>query len=328
MKESVLVSFVFATLTSGLAIAADLPEVESLTKDSPAPYSYSYGNEGGTGSYQQEQYPNAHDTAIGYQDSAYQQNDNDYVEDVAVNSNPMMSLFQKVNALQDEVQMLRGKIEEQNHKLETLHQAQRSLYLDLDRRLRDGGPQKLGGVSSLSLAELNDSAKPELSGNLDAQIASQYDEPVNRLVQNLDVQNFDTQASPSQIASEEKAYQQAYQFIQNKDYESALSAFKSMIKTYPDGKYKANGHYWMGEIYMVQGELELAANEFNTVYQNHPQHAKAADALLKLGYVEYAKGKWKRSHELLSKVKSEFPGTSSARLANTRLQRMQQEGRL
>lgn len=296
--------------------ASNLPDVESLT------------NQSRTSGWQNDNRFQSHDGATaGTFGNAYPEIENNPVQ---ANQNPMMRLYEKIDALQEEIQDLRGKLEEQNYQLQTLHQNQRNLYLDLDKRLRDGSPQKVGGVSSLSLAEMEQAAKPELAGKLDTQLASQLGVPLNQTTQATSAAELalQTEPTPAQIAGEEALYNQGYQFIQNKDYDSALTAFKSMIKTYPDGKFKPNAHYWMGEIYMVQGELDLAANEFNTVYQQYPQNAKAADALLKLGYVEYAKGQWQRSKDLLSKVRSEFPGSASARLAQTRLQRMQQEGRL
>lgn len=234
--------------------------------------------------------------------------------------NPMLALFQKMAALQEEIQELRGRVEEQEHQLSRLKQAQHDNYLDFDRRLRADGPQKIGGVSSLSLRD-KEILNNLMVGSLDAQAINQES------AQDEESFVMDAVETAEQLESisEEKMYNQAYQFIQHKNYDNALKTFKSMMKSFPDGQYKANGHYWMGEIYMVRGELDFAANEFNTVYQLYPKSSKAADALLKLGYVEYAKGEWERSKELLSKVQAQFPGSSSARLASTRLQRMQQE---
>src|SRR4029079_6516540 len=107
-------------------------------------------------------------------------------------------------------------------------------------------------------------------------------------------------ASPQEKALEEKAYQNAYHLIQNKDYDKAMISLKSLVKSFPQGKYVPNAQYWLGEIYLSKGDLELAATAFDTVYHQYPQHPKAADSLLKLGYVEYAKGEWKRSQALLA----------------------------
>ncbi len=245
-------------------------------------------------------------------------------------SNPMLSVFKKMEALVQEVQELRGKIEEQNFVIENLQQSQKTLYLDVDRRLREGGSAKVGSLSPVSVAEHNAGSSQAMQGGVDARVASRFESDSEQSEQHA-MSAFDFSggtASQAAQAEEQEIYQQAYQSIQSKDYDAALAGFKSLVKTYPKGQHAPNAYYWMGEIYLVQGELDLAAHAFDEVYQEFPQHPKASDALLKLGYVEYAKGQWIRSRNLLAQVKSQFPKSSSARLADTRLQRMHQEGRI
>lgn len=212
-----------------------------------------------------------------------------------------LDMMKKMEFLQQEVQELRGKVEEQNYQLQQLQEHQKKLYIDLDRRLREGSPTKTSGASPLSLDE-------------DVQAPSQI--------------VAETATSMSDPQAEEKAYQSAYRFVQSKDYESALAGFKSLVSSFPNGKYVPNANYWLGEIYLVKGELDLSFAAFERVYREHPQHPKAADSLLKLGYVEYAKGQWQRANELLKQVKNQYPGSTSAQLADLRLDKMRQEGHL
>lgn len=236
-------------------------------------------------------------------------------------TNSTLDLLKKIEYLQQEMSELRGKVEEQTYQMQQLQEHQKKLYLDLDKRLREGGPAKVGGVSSISLGEREEVAAKDMQGNLDARTASQFAK------QELTPSTTLTALPNSDdVIAEEKAYQQAYHLIQSKDYQGALSAFQSMVKNYPQGKFLPNAHYWLGEIYLVKNDLDLAAQAFEVVYHRHPNHPKAADSLLKLGYVEYAKGQWKRSQEYLTQVKNQFPGTTSAQLADSRLQKMHQDG--
>lgn len=238
-------------------------------------------------------------------------------------SNPMLVLFQRVDTLMQEVQELRGKLEEQNFIIQNLQDNQKALYLDVDKRIKEGGPSRVGGLSPVTEAERNQ-LNGAVSGGFDTRVSSGASDT------NTSVSQFEFKKTDSQhnTGLEQEIYQKAYLSIQNKDYDAALSGFKSLVKQYPGGHYAPNAYYWMGEIYLVQGELDLASHAFDEVYQEFPRHAKAADALLKLGYVEYAKGEWHRSKSLLTQVKNQFPGSTSARLADTRLQRMYQEGRI
>lgn len=212
-----------------------------------------------------------------------------------------LELLKKIEFLQQEVQELRGKVEEQTYNLQQLQDHQKKLYLDLDKRLR----------SNSSTAANTSPLGNSLSGS------------------SLDSMGEQTTALPLESSeSEEKAYQTAYYLIQNKDYDGALRAFQMLATSYPQGKYLPNAYYWLGEIYLVKGNLDLAADSFNKVYSNYPGHPKAADSLLKLGYVEYSKGQWKQAEQFLVQVKNQFPGSTSAQLADARLQKMQQEGHL
>lgn len=202
--------------------------------------------------------------------------------------NPTLDLLRKIEFLQQEMQELRGKVEEQSYQLGKLK---------------------------------NEPAKESPKENVEAEMPSEsantvdFPIPMGAILQD-------------QALAEEKAYQQAYHLIQSKDYNGATLAFKSLIKTFPEGKYIPNAHYWLGEIYMAKGDLQLAYEAFDSVFKQYSDHPKAADSLLKLGYVEYAKGQWKRSQALLQQVKSQFPGSTSAQLAEAKLQSMHKEGNL
>lgn len=253
------------------------------------------------------------------------------VESVDSNhENPTLNLLSKIDFLQQEVQELRGKFEEQSYQIEQMHKRQKDLYLDLDKRIRTEktAGNQVGGVSLDTLAESQAQTRGQLKGGADQRLSAQIAkidlaaEPVSR------ADTIHTPMNAQDKAAEERAYQVAYQYIQAKDFSRAETALKSMLKSFPEGEYAPNGHYWLGELYLVGGNLDLAQTQFENVYQNYPTHQKAADALLKMGYVQYAKGQWQRSSELLGQVKTRFPHTSSARLADSRLERMRQDGHL
>jgi len=233
-------------------------------------------------------------------------------------SNPMLSVFKKMDILMQEVQELRGRVEEQNFAIQNL---QKSLRQSQEAS-HSGLEKQANGLEALKVDE-----------RLEPTFSLEQVEAVPSAISAFDFSSGSMTSPQAVLPQDEKLkeqemYQQAYQFIQSKDYDSALMGFKSLVKTYPRGQHAPNANYWMGEIYLVQGELDLAAHAFDEVYQEFPQHPKASDALLKLGYVEYAKGQWIRSRNLLTQVKSQFPNSTSARLAETRLQRMHQEGRI
>ncbi|MFI4937192.1 MAG: tol-pal system protein YbgF [Candidatus Berkiellales bacterium] len=242
-------------------------------------------------------------------------------EDSAVSEaaaeNPSMDVLRKMEYLEQEVQDLRGKVEEQTYQLQQMQEHQKKLYTDLDQRLRETTPSTVKKTSGSGVsAETPETQATTNLPKVPSPSASQGSKSLQKI------------ATDEENNVEEKAYQKAYHLVQKKDYDAALLAFKSLIKSFPEGKYYPNAHFWLGEIYLAKSELDLAADAFGLVFGQFPDHPKAADALLKLGYVEYMKGQWDRSQELLSQVKTQFPGSTSAQLADSRLQQMHQEGHI
>lgn len=240
--------------------------------------------------------------------------------------NPTLNLLGKIDFLQQEVQDLRGRLEEQSYKLDQMHARQKELYLDLDKRLRAKGPNQVGGVSTMSLSQIKESTQGNMQGGTDQRVSAGVKNLEPTQPTTLDVQ--DAPLSEADKTAERQVYTAAFKSIQAKDFEKAEMQLRSLLKTFPNGNYVPNAHYWLGELYLVQGSLDLAQTQFETVFQNYPSHQKASDALLKLGYVQYGKGQWQKSSELLGKVKTQFPNSTSARLADTRLEKMRQEGRI
>lgn len=239
-----------------------------------------------------------------------------------------MDMLKKMEYLQLEVQELRGKLEEQAYLLQKMQDNQKKLYADLDMRMKDSAPAKSTNTANFGIT-LDDPEDnyPQTGPVLDLdQNTHQAQPPKMKTVESMDLSAM--QLSPENIVAEEKAYQQAYRLIQKKDYNGAEIAFKSFQERFPKGKYLPNVHYWLGEIYMAKNQFDLAAKSFENVYRDYPEHPKAADALLKMGYVEYARGHYKRAEAIFNKVKMQFAGSTSAQLAEGKISRMLHEGRI
>ena len=89
------------------------------------------------------------------------------------------------------------------------------------------------------------------------------------------------------------------------------------IGIWVEGKYAANAHYWLGELYLVVNpqNLEASRQSFMLLLGEYPDNAKVPDALYKLGKVHYLKGNSAKGKEFLDQVVREHPNSSAARLA-------------
>ena len=122
-------------------------------------------------------------------------------------------------------------------------------------------------------------------------------------------------------------YQQAFELLQERRYDEAQIAFGRFIEQFPENALVDNAYYWLGETGYVSGDFDAAINSFNEVVTRFPDSQKVADAMLKIGFSQYEKRQFTAARKTLDKVVSGYPDTTAARLAQQRLQQMDQSGR-
>lgn len=82
--------------------------------------------------------------------------------------------------------------------------------------------------------------------------------------------------------SSKQAYETAYGYLLQQNYEAAEGAFDDFLKRYPDDPLAGNAQYWLGETLYVRGQFKQAAGAFLKGYQTYARSTKAPDSLLKL----------------------------------------------
>lgn len=202
----------------------------------------------------------------------------------------------QMQVLQDEVRTLRGMVEELNNEIRQLKKRQMDDYVDLDRRL---STLVVGGGRGSSTSGTGGS---EANGSVSTNTASS---------------GQSSPAPSSQDAEQRDQYNNAYNQLKAGKVADAVKQFKAHIAKYPNGLYVANSHYWLGEIYVLQNELELARQSFTTILERYPAHRKAPDSTFKLGQVYFMMGNKGKSKELLEKAAT--GNDNAARLARSYL---------
>ncbi|AEF54798.1 tol-pal system protein YbgF [Marinomonas posidonica] len=220
-------------------------------------------------------------------------------------------LFQ-LETLQQEVQHLRGQLEQQGHELKLMKQSQRDRYIDLDKRIS----LLMSASAKKDAVPVTYSSQPVLSSPV--QSSQQVVEPI---APSSD-QSANLPATPlapvslrvPSVAAKE-AYSQAYNLIHQRDFAQAEQAFGQFVVAYPSNTLTGNGYYWLGEVKLVQGKSEEALESFNTVIQKFPGHGKEKDALYKLGTVNDQLGNTEQAKAYLQDVIQRFPNSKTAKLA-------------
>lgn len=131
---------------------------------------------------------------------------------------------------------------------------------------------------------------------------------------------------PESAETEEQHYQKLMKWVDEGNEQQAVTGFEEFLQRYPQSKNADNAQYWLGESYYALKNYSGAIKAFNTLLMNHPQSPKYSHALLKIGFSHYELREFGRARELLQRVRSDYPGTVAARLAEQRLKKMTAEG--
>ncbi len=243
----------------------------------------------------------------------------------AGSSQGIAELVTQIQQLQQELAQLRGQLEQQAYELESLKKRQKVLYMDVDSRLQalETGQQAARPESA------PDNSPDENNQPATGAASPEVRAPVNAPV---DTQGMtDNTPQPVQPSARDATaaalYEEAFAHLKAGRYTDSARLFEDFIQRYPDNELTDNAYYWLGESYYVTRNYELALDAFEQLKSRFPNSNKLADALLKIGYTQYELGLYPQAWQSLQTVVREFPGSAVARLAQTRLRKMQREGK-
>ena len=246
------------------------------------------------------------------------------VERIA-NSEALVNLSQRINALQREIQQLRGENEQLTHELNNLKTRQREQFLDIDRRLQSSGSVSM---TNDTVTNGNNSSTGSAGGvllNSNTANQSQTTGVINTRDQQVAITSGTTiSAGASNEAAQD--YKNAFTLLKQGKYDDSIVAFNGFLQTHAQSKYASNAQYWLAEANYVSKRYPQALTEFTKVIERYPASSKVADAKLKLGFTHYELGQYEESRIELTRLRAQFPNSSVGSLAQQRLERMAREG--
>ena len=217
-----------------------------------------------------------------------------------VSNESLLQIAAELDLLRDEVRELRGHTEALQYEAEGGATRQRDQYLDLDQRLQSLERRTRGGEPISATPP--PAGQPPLVGT--------------------------APAPPSASGADDRSsYQAALELLRQGRYPQAEAAFKQFFADFPDSDLGDNAQYWLAETHYVNREFETALAAFRLVLEQYPNTRKAPDAMLKAGFCEYELGRWADARASLETVVAQHPDSTAARLANQRLERMRAERR-
>ena len=218
-------------------------------------------------------------------------------------NNPGDSYYQS-QVLREEVRQLRGMVEQLSYELQRVKQRQMDDYLDIDRRLSAAMAGLEAAGQGVAAEGQPVTAIPGEQSLDSAQPGVVLPEPTveTEVVQQPAYNSEEIAANYAQASN---------LLLKERNFKGAVTAFKQHIVDYPDSPYLANAYYWLGEIYLLEGQDELARQAFTMVVEQHPNHGKALDANFKLGKIYHQLGELERARALLETAAKGAGGASN-----------------
>jgi tol-pal system protein YbgF len=203
--------------------------------------------------------------------------------------------FYQMQLLQQDVQELRGIVEELSYRLKRMQETQDDRYLELDSRFQNLQQQISSGARPVSPVEITGTE---------------------------DIADVTAEVEIESSSQNEKAlYETALELIRNRQYDLAITQLQAVITQYPAGDFTANAYYWLGEVYAAKPEpdYEQARQALSQVIAFFPENRKVPDAAFKLGKVYHLMGDCVRAEDQLREVIEQHGGKSVAKLAESYL---------
>jgi tol-pal system protein YbgF len=204
---------------------------------------------------------------------------------------------QRIDALQDQMRQMTGRIEELSNQVNQLKAQLDRQASDNDVRFQQlqGGGGGLGGAApqltppgGSASAELPPQPKPPLGAGADPSQPPSRSGNLGTLPGRQQQQEEPPQqqaaaggALPSGNAQDQ--YNYAMGLLTQANYPAAEQAMRAFVQKYPKDPLAGNAQYWLGETYYVRKDYGNAATAFAQGYEKYPKGPKAADDLLKLG---------------------------------------------
>lgn len=211
------------------------------------------------------------------------------------NGKTLADSVQQINALQQEIQALKGTLEENRHFIEEAGQNNEKVLKDFDMRL---------------------TAMEEKLGLFESQIQEMGGKPIAPI----------KTGTTTNIASDEEntAYRKALAEINAQNYKGAIPLLDQFLKKYPKSAMADNAQYWKGESLYGLKRFPEAILEFQKVVKRFPKSDKVPAAVLKQGFCFFEAKEYLDAKAFLEKVAKDFPKSEEAIKAKDKIKQIDQ----
>ena len=123
--------------------------------------------------------------------------------------------------------------------------------------------------------------------------------------------------------SKEDVYKTAIQSLQEQDFEKANSLFKFFVDNFKDEEKLPLSFFWLGEIALIQNNLEPSQKYFLELVNLYPSHYRTPLAHKKIGDIFLKKNEIEKAKDKYNFVIREYPNDTASSLALQLLKNME-----
>jgi len=219
----------------------------------------------------------------------------------------------RLDALQMELQRIRGSMEESKHYAQMASDDVISLSEEFTSHIKK---------QEEDLNQLQEEIRT-MKSLLGVKVSAQKDEAI--FAPGNKVSELTTTIPPGNLAKvtgvpdPEELYSDAYSKLSRGDFQDARKDFKKFLELFPQTEYSDNAQFWIGECYYREKKYEEAILEFEEVIKRFPHGNKLPDALLKQAFSFIAINDTNSAKLILRKIIDRYPTSAQAEIANAKL---------
>lgn len=207
-----------------------------------------------------------------------------------------------LNKLTDEIQIIRGKLEETEYFMK-----QKIKPFEKANQKREEQITKMEGILT---SQRNRIIGIEQYLNIEPNL---YDAKSKR-----DLRKKPKRKEKKKL-SENEMYALAKQAFDQGDFEAAREGFLEIIKKYPRSGWVDNAQFWIGDTYYREKWYEKAILEYQKVIENYPKGNKIPASLLKQGFAFFNIGDKANARLILKELIKKYPKSNETKIAIKKL---------
>jgi tol-pal system protein YbgF len=220
--------------------------------------------------------------------------------------------------LQDEIRTLRAM----QARADTARKAQLDSSLRVSARTNDSLralAQRFGAFQANMSGELFEMGRQLIRIQEIAGVSASSISGLRKSLEDREQQAATMPDSTPQQPGPAQLFQLSFDQLRNRSYATARAGFDELLRLYPDFVEASKAQLYVAQSYADEKRIAEADSVYTIVWTKYPRSPDAATALYKFGLSQLSQNKTTAGRAALQRVIREFPSSTEAELARSRL---------